>query len=213
MPFGPKISFRIETANKHIQPHRQLLADCIHEGFEEYFRLPEEQRMKLHARSQASDIRDFIVAAVKKGFDGLPGIEFVERRGMFLLVIDKVASIRFKKLDPRKRSRNAETQQSLQFSSGEMHGYLEATACVDAGYISDRFGKSILSAHVVFPKHAAGEPPQSLELPKPSRSTSSGVVPIAPPPPPAKTTVRVRKEGGTKVVLPFRSAGKNNENA
>ncbi|MBV9495537.1 MAG: hypothetical protein JOZ54_14910, partial [Acidobacteria bacterium] len=108
-----RILVPVDTVKRHIQPHLQLLSDCIHDGFDEYFTLPNAQRIKLHARSQASDVRDFIVDAVKHRFDGVEGVQFVERRGMFLLVVDGVASIRFKKLDRKKRSRNVETQQSL----------------------------------------------------------------------------------------------------
>jgi hypothetical protein len=199
-----------EKVKRHLRPHLQEIANCVHEGFDEYFRLPEEQRIKLHARSQASDIRDFIVAAVKRRFDGVAGIQFVERRGMFLLVIDGAACVRFKKLDSHKRSRNIETQQSLQFANGDMAGFLESTACLDAGYILDRFGTAISSAHVVFPKQVGVDSvAYSIDLPYPNARTQ----PISAMPPrhsAPQTTVRVKKDAAK--VVPFKSKSDEKKN-
>jgi hypothetical protein len=93
---------------------------------------------KMETRTQANVLRDYIVSEIRAEFpEDEPGIRHTNRRNLYLLTIWGRYSLRFKKLDRRRRTRNNPTQLSLDFLLQrplELFPDLEATTHLNVGY-------------------------------------------------------------------------------
>lgn len=100
-----------------LDPYLAKIRQCITQAWEDYKRECYSIRHKATARSRASNVHDNMVYHAKIIFSEMDGVRYFEKRNLFLLIIQDILCIRFKKLDENMISRNIPTQQTLSYLS------------------------------------------------------------------------------------------------
>ena len=131
-----------------IEPHYGRLEGSVRDGWADWEALPPKQRVKLNGRARASCLYDFIIDHVRRRFADVPNITFFERRGLFMLGIDGLVTLRFKKLRYGKKTSNIQTTQQMNIFGRQLDlpGVPKA-ARLTVGYmldVSQSFIKSVL---------------------------------------------------------------------
>lgn len=130
---------------------------CIVGAVSDYQEYPTEKRAVHCDRTRANIVRDHAVQRARDLFASEPRVRFVDEGELTLLSVDSKLRIRFKKLDPRLRTRNHETAQSRMFAEQEMVGEqttlpgLPDPTNINAGYIINAVGTGAQSTWLVCP--------------------------------------------------------------
>jgi hypothetical protein len=132
-----------DEARGTLEPHFPVLRQVLRDAWEEWERVPVEQRSKLNARARANCLYDFIVHYAKLHFADVPGVIPFERRGLFLLGFSGRLTIRFKKLGAGNRASNIQTKQQVDFNLQiDLPGIPRAFR-LTVGYVLDAMQTSI----------------------------------------------------------------------
>lgn len=186
-----------DEAQTVLAPYMGRLDRCVHAGWDFYNSQPADFKVTCTTRTRAGIVRDAMVDFAKREFDGDPDVQFVYRRGLFLVMIQNQIVVRFKKLNPRFRSSNYPTQQAIQFMNAmlPLDGVPASMRC-DVGYVLNKLQteiqRSAIVAHfsadrplyVIYlsDQDASGDQPTLFELPvRPTQAPS------------VETTVTVRE--------------------
>ena len=110
-----------EEARQHLAPYIKRLCTAVTNSVNDYFTGPDyaKVRHKLSARSAASICHDEIKAAIIREFEGVAGVFFKNKRGLFLVIIEGTVVLRFKKFNKDQRASGIETQQMMAFNYQE----------------------------------------------------------------------------------------------
>lgn len=110
-----------EEAQKILLPHLERVRRAIINSINFYYSGDEyaKTRHRHSARTHASICHDLIISAIEREFDGVPGTYFVRRRGLFMLIIDGMIVLRFKKFGRNLLANGINTQQTIAFNSQE----------------------------------------------------------------------------------------------
>jgi hypothetical protein len=184
------VSSRAE-ASAFFAPYEADLVEVISAAWEDY-QAHEPLKHRHSARSRASIVHDNMVHHVKRVFEDVPEVTFVERRGLFMLNFEDIFVLRFKKLDDRMLSSNIPTQQALGYVCQLALPGMPAATKLQAGYQLDRSQTAIRAMLLTCPAGSSLywflelTPQEPQELPVPD---STG--PVAPP-----STGRIRLKSG-----------------
>jgi hypothetical protein len=124
-------------AQSELAPYADRLFRCIQDAVRGYLGEHGWLAYRYSRRTEASIIHDYMVARVKSEFDGEPGVTWVQRRGLFLLIVGNSYLIKLKKHDRRLRTHNISTQLSFDFLSQrqlELPGMPPAATNLHLGY-------------------------------------------------------------------------------
>lgn len=118
-----------------LEPHLSAFRQVMENAWQDWISIPDEQRVKLDARSRASCLYAFIMHHAKTRFDNVPGLKLIEKRGLFLVDVNDKVVVRFKKLGANKKTRNASTKQQITFGLQlELPGMPQAVR-LNVGYV------------------------------------------------------------------------------
>lgn len=125
-----------------MRPQVGRFSRAIWPAWERYQELPEDHRLTFDPTAEATLLHCYMVAAAKKEFDGVPGVQFLEDFGFHLGIdgtgygIDGLAVCRFKKFDEDGKSRNFPTdrQEALRRNDEDLPGIPKRATIVDVGY-------------------------------------------------------------------------------
>jgi len=151
----PKIEVVSENAARPtIEPHFDAFRKIIEESWNTWAELGQKApqlKAPLSAHCRARFIYDHIVFRARAHFDGKKGVKIHEKHGFLILNIDDKLTIRFKKLDDKRRTSNIPTRQQVLFSMQlEMPGMPSASRLV-AGYQLDQLQLSIKEIAITCP--------------------------------------------------------------
>lgn len=154
-----------DEAYSHLSPYIGKLLTAVKDSVNDYFNGARysQTRHEHSLRSAASICHDKIKQAIIDSFENVPGTHLKTYRGLFMLSINGVVVLRFKKFNLKKLSTGIETQQLLAFNNqnpdqleladmppnGLLHvGYLlnKLETGIESVYISCRHGKRNLWA-------------------------------------------------------------------
>jgi hypothetical protein len=154
-----------DEAYSHLSPYLGKLLSAVKDSVNDYFSGARysQTRHEHSLRSAASICHDKIKQAIIVAFESVPGAQLKTYRGLFMLSINGIVVLRFKKFNLKKLSAGIETQQLLAFNNqnpdqlelpdmppnGLLHvGYQvnKLETGIESVYISCRHGKSNLWA-------------------------------------------------------------------
>ncbi|QDV91788.1 hypothetical protein RAS2_28940 [Phycisphaerae bacterium RAS2] len=104
----------------------------------------ERARRWVHARTRAGFVRDAAVHRIRKKWDHDKGIRFIDRRGMFLVVIENEALVRLKKLGKNRRPSAIKTAQHWEYFSESLFGFPLYLTRLVVGYELNREQTEVL---------------------------------------------------------------------
>ena len=116
-----------------------------------YQSYPIELRIDHSVRSRASLLHDHMISGAAKYAGQAAGIQIVERKKLYLFVVDAKLAIRFKKFDEELRTSNNPTGQVHKFKNQVQLPGIEAAHNLESGYILSEDGQSIQAIHLVCP--------------------------------------------------------------
>jgi hypothetical protein len=132
------MSISSEDAKAILAPHISSLQSCVVSGLDEYNRHYGPIRHVHSPHARAMIIRDHIIFSVKKEFDEVSGVRILNKRGLFLLLINEKLLLRFKKLNNRMLARNYPTKQARKFSEQlSFDGFFVPVTNINVGYIAN----------------------------------------------------------------------------
>ncbi len=79
---------------------------------------------------------------MQREFDGIPGTRITIRKGLFLLVIDGIVVLKFKKFNHRMMSSNIPTFQSSLYLDQELPG-MPPNGLLHVGYLIDKLNSNL----------------------------------------------------------------------
>jgi len=142
-----------ETALRRLGPDRlELLGRCFERAWERYEEVIRPELPLCHPTPQAGILREFIINEVRDAFPDLPGVTIRDHDagGRFLLEIDGVLMIQFKKLTTDFQTRNYPTPTSEAFDQQrELDGF-PALPRLTAGYQMGQYGTELASVSLAF---------------------------------------------------------------
>lgn len=110
-------------------------AECFLGGFDDWKQeVSPRGRVFASARTKSSFVRDAIVQRVREKFDGVKGIGFANRKGMFCVSINREALVRLKKFNYKMQPQNILTGNIKDFFSDSLFGFSVVLARVVIGY-------------------------------------------------------------------------------
>jgi hypothetical protein len=127
-----------ERAMKILKPYVAILREVLSAAWADWEALPAKQRAKLNGRARASCLYDFMVDHVERRFGNNTNAFFFRRRGLFLLGLAGLVTLRFKKLGYGKKTSNIQTAQQVNIFGLqlELDGIPKA-ARLTVGYLLD----------------------------------------------------------------------------
>lgn len=133
-----------EEAKDLLKGHYGNLQKAISLSWEEYKEKYQEDEYKFEIRTRAGIIRDLIVDKIRQYFTNIPNTRIIEKSGLFILVINEILFLRFKKLKDDYTTSNISTSQSNAFAEQEelFPQYSDFTH-LNVGYTVDRMWESI----------------------------------------------------------------------
>lgn len=110
-----------EEARQHLTPYIRRLSTAVKNSVNNYFSGSEyaSVRHKHSARTSASICHDEIKAAIIREFEGDTSVTFMNKKGLFLVVVEGIVVLRFKKFNKDQLSSGIETQQMMAFNHQE----------------------------------------------------------------------------------------------
>jgi hypothetical protein len=144
-----------QTARTVLEPYFQTLLDIINgawNAWEEFGELAPHLRLPLSSSCRARFVYDHIVSRARAQFHGKNWVRMEEKRGLLVIHIQNLLTIRFKKFDSRLRSHIVQTRQQTLFSMQmEIDGFPKSTRLV-AGYKLNELENAIETFAVTCPK-------------------------------------------------------------
>jgi len=125
-----------DEAKGILAPYINAFQNCVLMGLSDYNSSYVKVRHIHSPYARAMLVRDHIIAQVRKEFDEVDGIKFINKRGLILLSIEEKIFVRFKKMNERMLTRNHPTLQSIRFSEQlSFEGFFTPTTNINVGYI------------------------------------------------------------------------------
>ncbi|MEK5374186.1 hypothetical protein [Paenibacillus sp. FSL P2-0173] len=181
-----------DDAIRMLQPYIDLIKTAVSKGVQDYY-IGEEYAQTRHKHSQrtaASICHDNIKDEIKLKFEGLPKVRTDERKGLFMLSIEGLLTLRFKKFNDKLLSNGITTMQALAYDLqdtvqleleglppyGLLHvGYTlnNLQSNIDGIYITYRYGKiNIWEWDITHEEVTPIAEPALFPLPTPSETTT-----------------------------------------
>ena len=133
-----------------LQPHLPKLKQVIFDAWAEWERIPAARRSKMNARARAAILHSFMVHFAKMHFPPTDTVMPLERKGLFLVGISGVVTIRFKKFRYGKRTSNIQTNQQVDFDLQLDLPGIPKAARLTVGYILDASQTAIKDVLITF---------------------------------------------------------------
>jgi hypothetical protein len=142
-----------------IEPHARRFGRAIWPVWKRYKEtIAEEARLEFDLTTEANVLHSFMVAAVKREFSGVPGIQIVEENGFFLGIdglphgIPGQVACRLKKLDADGHSRNYPTTRAIGIRRNDPKALeleISDATVVDIGYVPDPLRTGIAAVQAI----------------------------------------------------------------
>lgn len=175
-----------------LEPYKESLRLCVSMAWR-YYNEHYGHVHHLHTpRTRASILHDLMVHNARKNFEGKPGIEMRDMRGLFLLIVDGQLLIRFKKLDEDKMSRSIPTRQTEDFlAQMDLPGMPPRATAIIVGYELNRLQTEMAAITVTCPNGSYNA--WYFELSEGTPSAEVVELPVEPKTPSQKR-IRVKKD-------------------
>lgn len=125
-----------EQAQPILEPHLEKIRRSITDAIDTYNTEYAHLRHRHSARTDANTCRDLIIDNIKREFDDVQGVRWSEKGGLFLLTIDGLVVLKFKKFNTRLLSSNIPTRQTQLLLSQELPG-MPPNGLLHVGYLLD----------------------------------------------------------------------------
>lgn len=119
-----------KEAKEILRPHMPNLYGCIADGWHAWETLGQREpglRKPLNAMARAYFIYCHIVESAKKRFSEIPNVRLSEKKRFLTITFGREVTLRFKKLDSKRRARGTPTKQFLLFMNQQYIPGLEPT--------------------------------------------------------------------------------------
>lgn len=125
--------------------------NAITKAWDAYLDYPMDKRIVHSERSRASLMHDHMIDEASKYVVTTDGIEIINRRKLYLFVLDEKLAIRFKMFDETLRTRNQQTKQVMQFKGQMMLPGVNSSHNLEAGYVLGEDRQTLKAVHLVCP--------------------------------------------------------------
>jgi len=141
-----------------INPHLVKFRQIPILAWKDYDAECEGIRHKITPSTRASIVRDNMIYHAKRLFADVKGVNYLQRGQLFLLIIDNLVSIKFKKLDGKMMPRYIPTQQALSYMNQVgIPGIPQVSKWV-AGYRLNSLQSAIRDIFITYPTSAKSVP-------------------------------------------------------
>lgn len=147
---------RKEKAKDILGPYINRIQEAVKRAVNGYYLNGQYSSVRhIHSsRSAASLCHDHIKAEIKQEFEGVPGVTYSEKRGLFTLNVQGSVVLRFKKFNKNLMSSNIQTkqitafvlQQPAQLELNEM----PPDGLLHVGYVMNKLGTGIEKIYVTY---------------------------------------------------------------
>jgi hypothetical protein len=183
-PEDSPASISQEDAEVLLQPHLPKLKQVIFDAWAEWGKIPAVRRSKMNTRARAAILHSFMVHFAKVHFPQTNQVTPLERRGLFLIGIGGVVTIRFKKFRYGKRTSNIQTNQQIDFDLQIDLPGIPKAARLTVGYILDASQTAIKDVLITFRQaqrllwdfSIAGTQAQVVRMPLPAAKSADATV-------------------------------------
>lgn len=186
-------------ADDALSPHREALGSSIHNGWQRWRDLIEDNpdlAFIVSSRSRAGLVYDFIRHEALKAFHGVPEVQVSEERSFLLLTFNEKIVLRFKKFrDKSMRTASSPTKQAQEYANQVLPG-MEALTHLVAGYLPDELGLKLDKTAITCMQGSDLLWVIELDLGIDDGSIAAPVKPLTPASPQAGTIIRPRRPDG-----------------
>ncbi len=135
-----------------LQPIEDRIRECFDAAWADYQTMYRASQHIHSSRCRANIIYDHVVYHAKRLLSGVPGVEFLESRGLLLVRVQGALLLRFKKLNSALRSSNIPTLQVIAYLEQlELPGMPPAAIRLQAGYLLNGLQTAIQGVYVTCP--------------------------------------------------------------
>lgn len=141
-----------EQADDFLGPYKSDLRQCFDQAENQWAGVREREpefNSDLQDRSRSSILFDLLRAAAKRIFADRDNIVMVEKRALFLITMENLITIRFKKFNQQMRPSISHTYQQTSYIYNLAIEGIPPTTYVTAGYMLDNLKTAIGSIDII----------------------------------------------------------------
>lgn len=146
-----------ETAQTILEPIIDKIRNAIKNAVNGYYQgnTYSASRYRHSARTAANICHDEIIEEIKRELDGTTGVRFQSKKGLFVVIVNGIVVLRFKKFNNKLLSSGVVTQQSMAFNLQdsvqlEFEEEMPPDGLLHIGYIVNKLKSGVSGVYVTY---------------------------------------------------------------